>query len=558
MAGVYEGVDRYGRDIWEGQVQDSNGNWVPAVRTGISKLIDQSRPAEGIEWQLDDFLPSTASPFINRPTMEESAGTRSTPPEYWPGSRVPGQTFDNMPEPSLLSPDPIVGGDVSGWVQGPNGQWYRSDPTTAPAWGLGDPGFGQPSARGTEGYQAMDMSLGGVTPLPVESANNPNNVGGDPRRLQEEDRRWAEENRRSIEEGYGEIPRTSSSWGGGQVLPMDAGGPTPDWGLGDTGFRAPATTGPAYQYGTGMGFGLPDLIDPRRLQEEDRRWAEENRRSVEAGLGEIPRAPTPDWGVGDPGFRRQQEEDRRWAEENRRSVEEGYGEIPRAPTPDWSLGDPGFREPATAGPTYQYGTGMGFGLPDISQPTPYAPVEDANNPNTVGGASTPDWGVGDPGFPAPSVESANNPNNVGGYYGANGWIPPTPFTDPDYAALPTATEPSYAPVPSFGDFGMGSMTGMNQDYAAGVSPTPGYSIQPGTAAATYGGGLTQQDADTQFAEYQALQARLANEAAFYSAQQAALPSSPQNYFSQIVQPYDRNFGGQIAGYNPFSTQYQAY
>lgn len=115
-----------------------------------------------------------------------------------------------------------------------------------------------------------------------------------------------------------------------------------------------------------------------------------------------------------------------------------------------------------------------------------------------------------------------------------------------------------ASAPSAGSLNGFSTPGVTMDYAAGVSPTPGYTIQPGTAAATLGGGLTQQDADTQFAEYQALQANLQNYANTYQAGLNALPSSPQNYYSQIVQPYERNFGGQIAGYNPFTTQYQAY
>lgn len=82
-------------------------------------------------------------------------------------------------------------------------------------------------------------------------------------------------------------------------------------------------------------------------------------------------------------------------------------------------------------------------------------------------------------------------------------------------------------------------------------------IVPGTGAAL-AGGMTAEDAAAQAYVYDALQARLASEAAWYTAQQTALPSSPQNYASRIVAPYDRNFGGQIQGYNPFSTQYQAY
>jgi hypothetical protein len=101
----------------------------------------------------------------------------------------------------------------------------------------------------------------------------------------------------------------------------------------------------------------------------------------------------------------------------------------------------------------------------------------------------------------------------------------------------------------FGSFGIAPIageSGMNQDYAAGVTPTPGYTIQPGTAAATFGGGLTSQDAATQFENYQQLQARLARDAATYEAGLNALPSSPQNYQNQIVDPYSGNFGGHLA------------
>ena len=77
-------------------------------------------------------------------------------------------------------------------------------------------------------------------------------------------------------------------------------------------------------------------------------------------------------------------------------------------------------------------------------------------------------------------------------------------------------------------------------------------------AMNYGGGMSAADAAAEAQTYNDLQNRLASEAAFYSAQQAALPSSPQNYQSQIVNPYYNNFGGQIQGYNQFTTQYQSY
>lgn len=204
-----------------------------------------------------------------------------------------------------------------------------------------------------------------------------------------------------------------------------------------------------------------------------------------------------------------------------------------------------------------------------------APIESVNNPNNVGGTNQPagypygagmDFGVGSAGFPAPAPAPApqsvwGNPSTYDPQTGMPyGYSPGGGMnfgvTDLGFGGGAPSTglyNGVTPPAAGFGDFGIPS-----QDYGAGATPTAGYSIEPGTAAATYGGGMTAQDAAAQAQTYNDQQARLASEAAFYAAQAAALPSSPQNYYNQIVQPYERNFGGQIQGYNPYSTQYQAY
>ncbi len=101
----------------------------------------------------------------------------------------------------------------------------------------------------------------------------------------------------------------------------------PSYGIGSPGFPAPPVTGPNYRYGTGMGFGLPDINpapDPRIAQEAERNRLEAERNALEAARGGM------NFGLTDLiDNRRQQEEDRRWAEENRRSIEAGYGELAR-------------------------------------------------------------------------------------------------------------------------------------------------------------------------------------------------------------------------------------
>lgn len=183
-------------------------------------------------------------------------------------------------------------------------------------------------------------------------------------------------------------------------------------------------------------------------------------------------------------------------------------------------------------------TDMNFGLADISGGL------------LAGGAPA---GTTDMNFGLPDITGGGILSNSNMNFG----LPDITGGPPRYD---TSTEKGWLQTyaPDAPDLQPGGKYAANLEYAAGVSPTPGYTIQPGTAAATLGGGMTAQDAAAQAQTYNDLQSRLASEAAFYERQQAALPSSPQNYYSQIVQPYERNFGGQIAGYNPFTTQYQAY
>jgi hypothetical protein len=183
-------------------------------------------------------------------------------------------------------------------------------------------------------------------------------------------------------------------------------------------------------------------------------------------------------------------------------------------------------------------------------PSSYAPTQFSGDP--AAGYYNPSFRdyYADPEYSALTPAQYNTLNfTVGGPTSTSDprtWDPQTGMPYGGYGAAPPAAAPSASTINGY------------QDYAAGVTPTAGYSIQPGTAAATYGDGMTAQDAAAQAQTYNDLQSRLANEASFYSAQQAALPSSPQNYYSQIVQPYEQNFSGQIQGYNPFSTQYQSY
>jgi hypothetical protein len=79
--------------------------------------------------------------------------------------------------------------------------------------------------------------------------------------------------------------------------------------------------------------------------------------------------------------------------------------------------------------------------------------------------------------------------------------------------------------------------------------------------------MTQADASAQAQSYDDLQNRLAAEAANYSAQQAALPSSPQNFSSSFqpqvntnvaaLNPFASNSSA-ISLASPYSTQYQPY
>jgi hypothetical protein len=99
-------------------------------------------------------------------------------------------------------------------------------------------------------------------------------------------------------------------------------------------------------------------------------------------------------------------------------------------------------------------------------------------------------------------------------------------------------------------------------YGSGALYSGGSSIEPGTASASYGDGMTYSDAQTQAADYDALQARLAQEAAAYEAQLAALPSSPAN-FSTSFQPapvqnpvVSNNYAISLA--SPYSTGYVPY
>ncbi len=154
---------------------------------------------------------------------------------------------------------------------------------------LGFPSGFTPGGGGTVGF--------GYTTLSPESANNPNTVAG------------------------------PYPYGAGMDFGVGSAGfipQAPDWGMGSAGFPSPPVTGPNYQYGTGMGFGLPDLgaPDPRIAQEADRNRLEAERQALERARGGM------NFGLTDViDNRRQQEEDRRWAEENRRSVEAGLGEI---------------------------------------------------------------------------------------------------------------------------------------------------------------------------------------------------------------------------------------
>ena len=152
---------------------------------------------------------------------------------------------------------------------------------------------------GNLGFPGGAPTFSGVASFAPESANNPNTVSG-----------------------WGAYP-----YGAG--MDFGVGSPSftpqaPDWGMGSIGFPAPPVTGPNYQYGTGMGFGIPDVYqpDPRIAQEADRNRLEAERQALEAARGGM------NFGLTDLiDNRRQQEEDRRWAEENRRSIEEGGGGI---------------------------------------------------------------------------------------------------------------------------------------------------------------------------------------------------------------------------------------
>lgn len=101
----------------------------------------------------------------------------------------------------------------------------------------------------------------------------------------------------------------------------------------------------------------------------------------------------------------------------------------------------------------------------------------------------------------------------GGYYNGETWV--------DFAAPAASSLNGFASPPA---------------QAAQNAYVNSGGIVPGTAAAVYGGGLTAQDANTQFANYQALQGTLQNYANTYQGTLNALPSSAQNYQSQIVGP----------------------
>lgn len=250
MAGVYEGVDAYGRDIFEGQVQDSKGNWVPAVKTGMGQLIDQSRPAEGIEWRLDGTPSNYANwSVVSPPTMEESAVIRSTEPE------LAGQTFlpnagpgykygtgmdiglpDIAPNAKQMPPVGDEGLDANGrpiwggFVQDNSGAWIVPGTGGAPDWTLPDIGVNIPtSGPGYKTGTGMDFTLSDIAPNgPFESANNPNTVGG-----QVYEDGTLDSGGRPIWGGY--VQNDNGIW----VAPGSAGalhGDTPTWQLGDAGF----------------------------------------------------------------------------------------------------------------------------------------------------------------------------------------------------------------------------------------------------------------------------------------------------------------------------------
>lgn len=142
------------------------------------------------------------------------------------------------------------------------------------------------------------VGMGVLPGLSPEGANNPNTVAG------------------------------PYPYGSGMDFGVGSPGFTPappSYGIGSPGFPAPPVTGPNYRYGTGMGFGLPDINpapDPRIAQEAERNRLEAERNQLEAARGGM------NFGLTDfIDNRRQQEEQRRWDEENRRSVEAGYGEL---------------------------------------------------------------------------------------------------------------------------------------------------------------------------------------------------------------------------------------
>jgi hypothetical protein len=140
-----------------------------------------------------------------------------------------------------------------------------------------------------------------------------------------------------------------------------------------------------------------------------------------------------------------------------------------------------------------------------------------------------------------TVGGPSSPDGGGGYYNGETWVP--------YGAPSAASLNGFSSGNGSGVYGGGS--GGNEYGYGGQS----YSGATGSDwAMNYGGGMSASDAAAQFADYQALQNNLQNYANIYEGALNALPSSAQNYQSQIVGPtfaadyYTRNNAPSYSGW----------